>query len=208
MSDPLPLRQGICVFCGSRSGSDPRYVDAASKLGTLLAEERFDLIYGGSADGCMGAIADAALSKGGRVIGVAPRFLGSLETRHGGLTRLDTVQDLATRKLRMLSLSVGVIVLPGGTGTLDELLEVLTMKRLTLVSHPVVVVNVAGFFRPFTTLLDHLISSGFAGPEQKSLYQLVDDPASAIRVLHTLLGWGGEEPRSPRKSDDRNGESS
>ena len=188
MSDSSPPpSQGICVFCGSRSGSDPRYLDAASELGTLLAEQRFDLIYGGSADGCMGAIADAALSNGGRVIGVAPRFLGSLETRHGGLTRLDAVEDLATRKLRMLSLSVGVIVLPGGTGTLDELLEVLTMKRLTLVRHPVIVVDVAGFFRPFTALLDHLISSGFAGREQRTLYRLVDDPASAVGMLHTSL---------------------
>jgi uncharacterized protein (TIGR00730 family) len=180
-------RPGVCVFCGSSSGTHPQYVDAARQLGALLAIENFDVIYGGGADGCMGGVADGALAEGGRVIGVAPAFLGSAERRHLNLTHFEPVTDLAERKLRMLSLSGAAMVLPGGTGTLDEFLEVLTMKRLALVQHPLPVIDVAGFFRPLQSLLQHLIDTGFAGPEQMSLYQLLDDPVDGVRALRVAL---------------------
>ncbi|HWS70199.1 MAG TPA: TIGR00730 family Rossman fold protein [Steroidobacteraceae bacterium] len=180
-------RLGVCVFCGSSTGTHPQYIEIARQLGALLAREDFEVIYGAGADGCMGALADGALAQGGQVIGVAPPFLGSVEHRHPRLTRFEPVADLATRKLRMLSLSAAAMVLPGGTGTLDEFLEVLTMKRLALVQHPLLVIDVAGFFRPLQSLLQHLIDTGFAGPEQMSLYQLVGDPADGVRALRAAL---------------------
>ena len=180
-------RPGVCVFCGSSSGTHPQYVDAARQLGALLAIENFDVIYGGGADGCMGGVADGALAEGGRVIGVAPAFLGSAERRHRHLTHFEPVADLAERKLRMLNLSAAVIVLPGGTGTLDEFLEVLTMKRLALVQHPLLVIDIAGFFRPLRALLQHLVDTGFAGAEQMSLYQSVDGPTAGVQALRAQL---------------------
>jgi uncharacterized protein (TIGR00730 family) len=180
-------RQGVCVFCGSWPGNHPGYAAAARELGTLLAEAELDVVYGGSSDGCMGALADAALERGGRVIGVAPPTLGSAERLHKGLTGFVPVRDLAERKLRMLDLSVGAIVLPGGTGTLDEFLEVLTMKRMAMVEHPLIVIDVQGFFRPLEALLTHLIATGFMSEAQRSLYRMVEDPAAAVQRLRASL---------------------
>jgi uncharacterized protein (TIGR00730 family) len=183
----MTARRGVCVFCGSQAGADPAYVAAARELGALLAEGEFDVVYGGSCDGCMGVLADAALAGGGQVIGIAPPLLGSVERLHKRLTRFEPVRDLAERKLRMLDFSVGAIVLPGGTGTLDEFLEVLTMKRMAMVQHPLIVIDVKGFFQPLEALLAHLIASGFMSEAQRSLYHLVENPAAALRVLRESL---------------------
>ncbi len=183
----MTARRGVCVFCGSLPGASPAYAAAARELGTLLADAQFDIVYGGSCDGCMGVLADAALARGGGVIGIAPPSLGSVERLHKGLTRFEPVRDLAERKLRMLEFSVGAIVLPGGTGTLDEFLEVLTMKRMAMVAHPLIVIDVEGFFRPLDALLTHLIASGFMSEAQRSLYQVVADPPSAVRALTASL---------------------
>jgi len=175
--------RGVSVFCGSWPGNNPAYAAAAHELGTLLADAKFDVVYGGSCDGCMGILADAALARGGKVIGIAPPSLGSAERLHKGLTRFEPVRDLAERKLRMLDLSTGAIVLPGGTGTLDEFLEVLTMKRMAMVQHALIVIDVEGFFQPLEALLSHLIATGFMSEAQRSLYRIVPDPAAALRVL-------------------------
>jgi uncharacterized protein (TIGR00730 family) len=187
MSNPKTTRSGICVFCGSWPGNNAAYVNATRELGALLAGAEFDVVYGGSSDGCMGVLADAALARGGQVVGIAPPSLGSLERLHKGLTRFVPVRDLAERKLRMLEMSVGAIVLPGGTGTLDEFLEVLTMKRMSMVRHPLIVVDVQGFFRPLEALLTHLIATGFMSEAQRSLYSVVGEPAAALRVLREAL---------------------
>jgi uncharacterized protein (TIGR00730 family) len=187
MSNTTTTRPGIAVFCGSWPGFDPAYVAAARELGTLLAAAAFDVVYGGSCDGCMGVLADAALARGGQVIGIAPPSLGSVERLHKRLTRFEPVRDLAERKLRMLDLSVGAIVLPGGTGTLDEFLEVLTMKRMSMVRHPLIVVDVKGFFQPLDALLSHLIATGFMAEAQRSLYRMVAQPAAALEVLRESL---------------------
>jgi uncharacterized protein (TIGR00730 family) len=187
MNEAKETRPGICVFCGSWPGNSPAYAAAARELGTLLAEAHFTVVYGGSCDGCMGMLADAALARGGEVIGIAPPSLGSVERLHKGLTRFEPVRDLAERKLRMLDLSVGAIVLPGGTGTLDEFLEVLTMKRMSMVRHPLILIDVQGFFQPLDVLLSHLIATGFMSEAQRSLYRMVADPAEAVRVLKASL---------------------
>jgi uncharacterized protein (TIGR00730 family) len=179
--------RGVCVFCGSWPGTNPAFAAAARELGTLLAEAKYDVVYGGSSDGCMGVLADAALARGGQDIGIAPPSLGSAERLHRGLTRFEPVRDLAERKLRMLDLSVGAIVLPGGTGTLDEFLEVLTMKRMAMVQHPLIVIDVEGFFQPLEALLEHLIATGFMNEAQRSLYRVVENPAAALRVLKESL---------------------
>jgi uncharacterized protein (TIGR00730 family) len=187
MNELLETPPGICVFCGSWPGNSPAYGAAARELGTLLADAKFAVVYGGSCDGCMGMLADAALARGGEVIGIAPPSLGSVERLHKGLTRFEPVRDLAERKLRMLELSVGAIVLPGGTGTLDEFLEVLTMKRMSMLQHPLILIDVQGFFRPLDALLSHLIATGFMSEAQRSLYRTVAEPAEAVRLLRESL---------------------
>jgi uncharacterized protein (TIGR00730 family) len=133
----------------------------------------------------MGALADGATRAGGSVIGVAPAFLLDGETRHPALARFEQVADLATRKLRMLELSDAVVVLPGGTGTLDELLEAMTMKRLGLIRHPIVVINTDHFFGPLLEQLQQMVRHGFADNAQMQLLNLVNEPATAVRVLAT-----------------------
>jgi uncharacterized protein (TIGR00730 family) len=186
----MTTRPGVCVFCGSLPGANPAYAGAARELGALLAEADFDVVFGGSSDGCMGMLADAALARGGEVIGIAPPSLGSAEKLHKKLTRFEPVRDLAERKLRMLDLSIGALVLPGGTGTLDEFLEVLTMKRMSMVRHPLILIDVQGFFRPLDALLMHLIATGFMSETQKSLYQVVGEPAAAVRALRASFTAG------------------
>src|SRR5688500_3489931 len=136
----------VCVYAASSKACHRDYHDAARRLGVFLAERRFTIIYGGGGAGLMGAVADGALSRGGRITGVLPRFMKDLEWGHAGLTELHIVEDMRTRKHRLLSGSDAVVALPGGSGTLEELLEAITLKRLGLYLGPIVLVNTRRFF--------------------------------------------------------------
>jgi uncharacterized protein (TIGR00730 family) len=165
----------VCVLCGAAAGAAPGFAAAAAALGNLLARAECEVVYGGSSSGCMGALADAALAAGGRVTGVVPKQLISNERPHQRLTDLEITADLASRKLRMFARSEAIIALPGGTGTLDELLEALTMKRLGYLEHPVAVVNVLHFYDPFVELLAKCIDAGFADRTQRALFDVLAD---------------------------------
>lgn len=141
-----PILQSVCVFCGSRSGSNPAFEAAAFSTGRLLAERGLRLVYGGGSLGLMGAVANGCLEGGGEVIGVIPGFLMDLELGHQGLTRLEVVPDMLERKKRMAELSDGFLTLPGGIGTLDELFEMLTWVRLGVHRKPNGLLNVDGFY--------------------------------------------------------------
>ncbi len=168
----------VCVLCGAAAGAAPGFAAAAAALGKLLARAGCEIVYGGSSSGCMGALADAALAAGGRVTGVVPKQLISNERPHQRLTDLEITADMASRKLRMFARSDAIIALPGGTGTLDELLEALTMKRLSYLEHPIAVVNVLRFYDPFVTLLARCIDEGFADRTQRGLFDVLDDMAA------------------------------
>src|SRR5579862_5969228 len=131
-----PVARAVCVYCASSRTAHPEYREAAFRLGEALAEHSITVIYGGGGKGSMGALADGALSKGGRVIGILPRFMAELEWGHRGLAQLELVEDMRTRKHAMLARSQGAIALPGGSGTLEELLEAVTLKRLGLYLNP------------------------------------------------------------------------
>ena len=141
-----PLLRSLCVFCGSRSGSNPAFEAAAFATGRLLAERGIRLVYGGGSLGLMGAVANGCLEGGGEVIGVIPGFLMDLELGHQGVTRLEVVPDMLERKKRMAELSDGFLTLPGGIGTLDELFEMLTWVRLGVHRKPNGLLNVDGFY--------------------------------------------------------------
>jgi uncharacterized protein (TIGR00730 family) len=163
--------KSLCVFCGSRAGSHPEYVELARACGTTLASRGVRLVYGGGRVGLMGAIADAALAAGGTVIGVIPQMLIDREVGHPGLSQLVVVKSLAERKLRMAELSDAFVALPGGLGTLDELSEMWTWTQLNLHQKPCVLFNSGGYYDALIDFLNHATQEGFVS--QRDLEQLL-----------------------------------
>jgi uncharacterized protein (TIGR00730 family) len=170
----------IAVFCGSNDGTDDRFSAAAIELGTAIAACGHRLVYGGGRVGLMGAVADTALAAGGEVIGVITEHLVGAEVAHTGVTSLEITGSMHERKARMAELSDGVIVLPGGFGTLDESFELLTWNQLGLLAVPVVFLDVAGFFGPLFDFVSHAVSAGFVRPEHAALVQRASTADEAI----------------------------
>lgn len=166
--------QSICLFCGSNSGSNPAYAEAASDLGRGLAARDITLVYGGGNIGLMGVAADAVLAAGGRVIGVIPGFLKDKEVAHGGLSELHVTQTMHERKALMEDLSGGFIALPGGFGTYDELFEMLTWGQLSVHQKPIGLLNVAGFFDPLLAMVQHGVREGFIREDNLALFVVAD----------------------------------
>lgn len=164
----------ISVFCGSSSGTDPLFMHVARKLGQRLAQHHIEVVYGGAKIGLMGAVADGALSEGGKVTGVLPKFLQHKEVAHPGLTDLHIVETMHERKIMMSELSDGVIALPGGYGTLEELFEMITWAQLGLHKKPIAILNPDNFFNPLLDMIQSMVDKGFLKEiNQKML--LVDD---------------------------------
>jgi uncharacterized protein (TIGR00730 family) len=170
----------IAVFCGSNSGSDDRFSAAAIDLGTRVATCGHRLVYGGGRVGLMGAVADTALAAGGEVIGVITEHLVGAEVAHTGVTSLEVTGSMHERKARMAELSDGVIVLPGGFGTLDESFELLTWNQLGLLAVPVVFFDVAGFFGPLFDFVAQSVEAGFVRPQHAALVQRASTAKAAI----------------------------
>lgn len=150
----------ITVFCGSSFGTEDIYKEQATLLGKTLAKQNIELVYGGANVGLMGAVADGALNEGGKVIGVLPNFLRSKEIAHQGLTELIVVESMHERKTKMNDLCDGVIALPGGFGTLEELFEMLTWAQLGLHKKPIAILNVNGFYDSLLELLETMTTKG------------------------------------------------
>jgi uncharacterized protein (TIGR00730 family) len=190
MSSPgLTVERAVCVYCASSRQSHPDYRDAAHRLGEVLAARGIGIIYGGGAVGSMGALADGALAHGGRVTGILPRFMADLEWGHQRLSELQVVEDLRTRKHLMLTLSQAAIALPGGSGTLEELLEAITLKRLGLYVNPIVLVNTRAFFAPLLTLLEHAVAERFMDPRHLDMWQVVATPEEVPAALAGAPAW-------------------
>jgi uncharacterized protein (TIGR00730 family) len=183
------MRETICVYCASSQRCDAVYHDAARRMGDVLAANGFTVVYGGGGRGSMGALADGALARGGKVIGVMPQFMHALEWGHPQLTELRIVEDMRTRKHQMLSQSQGLVVLPGGCGTFEELFEALTLKRLGLYVHPIVLVNTRNYFAPLVAMLDHMVAEQFMGPRHGEMWQIVADPDDVPRAFETAPPW-------------------
>lgn len=178
-------KKSICVFCGSSGKVDDAYRQAATQLGTLVGEKGFDLVYGGGHVGLMGLVADAALASGSSVLGVIPKFLQEYEVGHDGLDELIVTDNMHDRKRLMYERSDAFVILPGGLGTLDETFEVLTWTQLGLSAKPVVAANINGFWNPLLALLDHLVSSGFAHDENRSILQIADTMEDLFQMVET-----------------------
>jgi len=178
--------QSICVFCGSNPGFNPSHLSLARRLGTLLAQRRLRLIYGGGRVGLMGAVADAALSGGGEVIGVIPQLLLDREVGHTGLTQLHVVSTMAQRKAMMGDLSDAFLTLPGGIGTLDEFFEAWTWTQLGLQHKPSGLLNQDGYYDPLLEFLDRSVAAGFVHPASRAAV-LIDTDLE--RLLEQLASW-------------------
>jgi uncharacterized protein (TIGR00730 family) len=179
----------ICVYCASSQRCDAAYHAAAHRTGEVLAEHGFGIVYGGGAKGSMGAVADGALKRGGKVRGILPRFMRDLEWGHPRLTELHIVEDLRIRKHLMLSDSHGVVALPGGCGTLEELFEALTLKRLGLYVHPIVLLNTRNYFAPLIALLGHAVEERFMAQQHLDMWQVVAEPEDIPHALATAPPW-------------------
>jgi len=177
----------LCIYCGSNTGTDSAHTDLARSLGEACAQRDIELVFGGGAIGLMGAAADGALAAGGRVTGIIPTFLEQPEIAHPGVTEMVVVDSMHARKQRMFERSDAFAVLPGGIGTLDETVEIITWRLLGLHDKPIVLVDHQGFWRPLLALIDHFVDSGFAWPELRDLYAVVD----GLDALFAHLEAGG-----------------
>jgi len=172
--------RSICVFCGSSSGNDLAYEDAARSLGETLAESGITLIYGGGHVGLMGIVANAALASGGEAVGVIPHSLVEREIAHNGLTDLHVVGSMHERKAMMSELSEGFIALPGGTGTMEEFFEVLTWAQLGEHGKPCGLLNVAEYYDPLLAVFDHMVANGFLSEANRSIVIVETEPITML----------------------------
>jgi len=173
--------QRICVYCGSSAGANGDYSNAARDLAGVLVRHDIELVYGGASKGTMGVLADAVLELGGTVHGVIPKLLQEKEIAHTGLTELHIVDSMHERKSMMAVLAEGFIALPGGFGTLEELIEMLTWGQLRFHDKPCGVLNVRGYFDKLLEYLDHTQKEGFLRAENRAMLLCDKDPAGLIR---------------------------
>ncbi|MEM1134934.1 MAG: TIGR00730 family Rossman fold protein [Bacteroidota bacterium] len=173
----------ICVFCGASPGSETIYKETAECFGNFLANEKYELIYGGGSTGMMGFIADACLSKGGKVIGLIPRFLTAKEIDHKGLTQLLQVDSMHERKQKMADIADAFIALPGGMGTMDELCEIVTWSQLGLHQKPIGILNIKGYFDSFIKFMDHMVTQRFLSEDNRKIVVTDNDPKKLLEKM-------------------------
>jgi len=176
----------ICVYAGSNPGANPAYAEAAGELAGLLTSKGIGVVYGGGKVGLMGILADAVLEAGGEVIGVIPQDLMDREVGHEGLSELRVVGSMHERKALMAELSDGFVALPGGAGTLEELIEIYTWSQLGLHEKPMGVLNVANYYDGLDALLDHAVQEGFLRPEHRAALHTAATP---VDLLQRFEGW-------------------
>lgn len=174
----------VAVYCGSADGNHPTYRAEATALGKAIAAAGLGLVYGGANIGLMGAVADAALAGGAEVIGVLPEVLAGREIAHKHLTRLETVSTMHQRKARMVTLADAFLILPGGYGTLDEMLEIVTWSQLRIHAKPCILINTLGYWDGLLQFLDSTVTEGFLKPGNLALLRIAPNAAQA--VLHAI----------------------
>lgn len=179
----------VCVYSASSTKIDPAYFEVADHLGRLLAEHHIRLVNGAGSIGLMRSVADAVLTGGGEVTGVIPHFMVEQNWHHTGLTELVEVESMHERKQLMADLSDAVIALPGGCGTLEELLEIITWKQLGLYLNPIVILNIKGFFDPLLVMLDKAIDENFMRSQHGDIWKVASSPEEAIDLIYHTPVW-------------------
>lgn len=181
-ADARAIRR-VAVYCGSSDGNNPAFRAEAVALGSALAAAGLGLVYGGATVGLMGAVADAAMAAGAEVLGVLPDVLSDREIAHRGLTRLEFVPTMHQRKARMVELADAFLALPGGYGTLEEILEAVTWAQLRLHAKPCILIDTAGFWNGLITQLDAMVAAGFLRPQNRALLRVAANADEAVKLL-------------------------
>lgn len=186
---PMNKIETVCIYCASSTKIDPAYFEAARRLGTLLGRRQIRVVNGAGRMGLMAAVSDAAMEAGGKVTGIIPRFMVEQGWQHTQLTELIEVADMHQRKQLMAEQSDAAIALPGGCGTLEELLEVITWKQLGLYLNPIVLLNVNGYFDPLLHMLERAVDENFMRVEHGAIWHVARTPEEAVELVHTIPMW-------------------
>ncbi len=181
--------RAVCVYCASSQQARPEFLTAATALGRELAERGFETVYGGGRSGLMGALAEGALGAGGKVRGIIPEFMKALEWAHDGVSFLETVPDMHTRKRRMVECADAIVALPGGCGTLEELLEAITWKRLGIHGQPIVIANLAGFYDALVAQLQVCIAERMMHARHGTMWTVVSRVEEIVPALLAAPAW-------------------
>lgn len=206
MTAGISEKKWVCVFCASAAGASPVYLEAATELGRLIALGGYGLVYGGATVGAMGAVADAALAAGGEVVGVIPEVIREREIDHKGLTELHVVRTMHERKALLARRADAFVALPGGYGTLDEFIEIVTWAQLKIHAKPCVLVNVAvnggGFYDGLLGFLDHCVEHGMILAENRGLVLVAGDPEEALGLVERTWRERAEVPAHDARLDE------
>jgi uncharacterized protein (TIGR00730 family) len=178
------MTKNVCVYCGASENVGQIYRDAAAELGRVIGENNFNLVYGGGRLGLMGIVADNVIQAGGRAVGYIPHYLDSREGAHPGLSELHIVDSMHTRKMRMSEMADVFVIAPGGCGTLDEFFEILTWRQINLHQKPIIILNINNYWGPLVKLLYSIIDSGFARPEHRSYFTVIDRIDLVADIVH------------------------
>ena len=181
--------QTSCVYCASSSQVKPGYFEATARLGKIFANANLSVVYGGGSMGLMGELANSTLKNGGRITGVIPRFMCDVEWNHTGLTELILVDTMHERKEKMAMMADAVVALPGGCGTMEELLEVITWKRLGIFTKPIVIVNLEGYFDALITMLNRAVDEHFMRNEHREMWKIVETPEEVLEAIQNSTLW-------------------
>jgi uncharacterized protein (TIGR00730 family) len=179
----------VCIFASSSSILHEIYTGTASELGTVLAQEQFEIIYGGGGMGLMGLLASAAMKGGGMVTGVIPQFMVDEGWGHTAITGMIVTEDMHSRKKTMFEMADAIISLPGGIGTLEELTEAITLKQLGIYNGPIVILNTLGFYDLFLRMLEKMVKENFLRPQHKDIWTVASTPREALTQIKNYGGW-------------------
>lgn len=195
-------KKWICVFCGSAKGTRAEYAAAAGELGRGIATRGYGMVFGGGSIGLMGEAADAALAAGGEVVGVIPDLIMGLEVGHHGLTELHVVRTMHERKAEMAERADAFVALPGGFGTMDEFMEIVTWAQLGIHQKPCVLVNVGGYYDALLRFMDSAVEEGFIRPRNRGLVRVARDAAEALEIVECAWGVREEAPAHDESLDE------
>ncbi len=191
MSNNLKYNR-ICVYCASSNKTPEKYLEHGREFARILAENHIDLIFGGSRSGLMGVMADEMHRRGGRTIGIMPRFMQEVEWHHEELTEMITTETMAERKEAMIHEVDAVVTFPGGCGTMEEFMETLSLKRLGLFPKPMIVLNSYGYYEPLANLLEGMLENHFLGPKHREMWSFVNTPEEILPAIAATGTWDPE----------------